>query len=483
MGFFTPVENKKKEIIKSNNALRRYEGATKSDRYKNWNLNSNNLINDRVLGLEILRARSRDLVKNDGYSKHGLESIQANTVGTGITGEIINSKTGKPNKKVQGIWNTFIESKNFDAERMLNFNGMQALVMKEIAESGECFFRKFPNKYYNKNIPFEIKLIQSELIDLNKDTTMFITDVDSEVISQGVHFNERGRRLGFYLKNKFNNFNLNSKFIPYEEMRQVFNLIDISQVHGIPWLAPVMLDIKDLSDYQHAELIRRKIASLYTAFIHDIDGNSPTDNEEDPDGNQSVEMMPGLTVELPAGRTVTLSKPPTVTGHESFCASYLKKIACGLGVTYEVLSGDLSQVNFSSGRMGWLEYYRNIELWRWKTIIPLFCEPIFEWFLQSINMYHGIDTSNLKINWTPPRREMIDPLKEVQADIMKIRNGFCSLDEIHREYGQNSADVLQKIKHIFDELNNMGIVLDCDPSKTTQNGSLNISRSKKSDKE
>jgi capsid protein len=76
---------------------------------------------------------------------------------------------------------------------------------------------------------------------------------------------------------------------------------------------------------------------------------------------------------------------------------------------------------------------------------------------------------------------MIDPLKEVQADIMKIRNGFCSLDEIHREYGQNSATVLQKIKHIFDELDRMGIKLDCNPKDTTQNGSLNSSRSKKSD--
>ncbi len=480
---FSSNESKKRQLIRHKkeflNEIRNFQGATKSDRYKYWELNNSSLNSDSRLGLDILRARSRDLVKNDGYSRRGITAIESNTVGTGITAEIV--ENGKPHEKVQELWNNFTDSTDFDAEKMLTFSGMQALIMKEVAESGDCFARKFPNKFENGKIPFELKLIRSELIDTNRDNTGIKDPSDADIICQGIKFNERGRRLGFFVKNNINSYFSQSTLISANEMLQMFRMENASQVRGIPWLAPILLDVKDLSDYQHAELIRRKIASLYTAFVHDIDGNCPTESDEDDEENKNIEMMPGLTVTLPAGRTVTLSKPPTVTGHEAFCASYLKKIACGLGVTYEVLSGDLSQVNFSSGRMGWLEFYRNIEMWRWNILIPLFCEPVFKWFLQSVNLYYGIDTTKIKVNWTPPRREMIDPLKEVQADIMKIRNGFCSLDEIHREYGQNSATVLQKIKHIFDELARMGIKLDCNPKDTTQNGSLNSGRSKKSD--
>jgi lambda family phage portal protein len=481
---FSTNESKKRQLIRHKkeflNEIRSFQGATKSDRYKYWELNNSSLNSDTRLGLDILRARSRDLVKNDGYSRRGIIAIESNTVGTGITAEIVENE--KPHKQVQELWNNFTDSTDFDAEKMLTFSGMQALAIKEIAESGECFARKFPNKFENGKIPFELKLIRSELIDSNRDNTGIKDPSDSDIICQGIKFNERGKRLGFFVKNNINSLYSQSTLISTNEMLQIFRMENASQVRGIPWLSPVLLDVKDLSDYQHAELIRRKIASLYTAFVHDIDGSNPTDQGEDEEENQSIEMMPGLTVTLPAGRTVTLSKPPTVTGHEAFCASYLKKIACGLGVTYEVLSGDLSQVNFSSGRMGWLEFYRNIEMWRWNILIPLFCEPVFKWFLQSVNLYYRIDTKNIKVNWTPPKREMIDPLKEVQADILKIRNGFTSLDEIHREYGSNSPAVLQKIKHIFDELHKMEIILDCDPSKTTQNGSSNIGRNRKNDK-
>ncbi|WP_158998360.1 hypothetical protein [Pigmentibacter ruber] len=101
------LQNHKREFF---NEIRKIEGATKSDRYKYWNLNGIFLVSGKLLGLEILSTRSRDLVKNDGYSKRGIISIESNTIGTGITGEIVSKKDNKPLKDIQNIWDEFTES-------------------------------------------------------------------------------------------------------------------------------------------------------------------------------------------------------------------------------------------------------------------------------------------------------------------------------------------------------------------------------------
>jgi capsid protein len=74
--------------------------------------------------------------------------------------------------------------------------------------------------------------------------------------------------------------------------------------------------------------------------------------------------------------------PPTAPGAEDYRKSKHRNIATGYEVTYEMMSGDYSQVNFSSGRMGWIEHQRCIDHWQWMTLIPTFCKRAFGWFLE-----------------------------------------------------------------------------------------------------
>jgi lambda family phage portal protein len=477
LSFVSPkyaLERKKNEI-KINMLERSYLAASKSQRLQYWLADNSSVNMDTYKSLDILRARSRDLVKNDGYAHRAITAIQTNAVGTGITADI--TRNGKPDNQVQELWNNFADSTYCDAEGKLNFSGLQSLLMREVAESGECFVRKFPRKYTKGEIPFELKLLEPDLIDSQKDTSSLEHDLNSDIIYQGIKFNNRGKRLGYYLKNNYENMFTESKYIDAKDILHCLRIDRTSQARGIPWLSPVLLDLKNLSDYQDSELIRRKIASCYAAFVHDIDGTNVGDDHaaegEDARDLQGETITAGTIEMLPAGKTVTLATPPSVSGYEEYNRSILKKIAVGVGVSYEVLTSDLSQVNFSSGRMGWLEFQRNLEHWRWNILIPMFCNPVFNWFLSSINEVYGISLNGIKVDWTPPRREMIDPLKEVKADMLSVRNGFKSLDEIHRENGYNSNAILQKIAHITKELHKLGITLDCDPKETTQSGILN----------
>ncbi len=463
------LERRKKQI-QLDMLQRTYAGASKSKRLKNWVTDNSSINTDTHKALDILRARSRDLVKNDGYSQRAISAIQTNSVGTGITADI--TQNGQPYERLQDFWNNFADSTKCDAEGNLNFYGMQSLLMREVPEAGECLVRKLPKRYARNEIPFELKIIEPELIDSMKDTSGIIQENDTEIIYQGIKFDNRGKRIGFFLKSNYENLYNKSYYVDAKEILHLFRTDRASQAHGVPWLTPILLDLKDLADYQDAELIRRKIASCFTGFIHDIDGYNSGDGSEDDRDLQGEPMMPGTFELLPPGKTITLSRPPNVSGYEEYVRTVLKKIAVGVGVSYEVLTSDLSQVNFSSARMGWLEFQRNLESWRWNILIPMFCTPVFNWFLESVNLVHGINIDNVKVDWTPPRREMIDPLKETKADILSIRGGLKSLDEIHREYGSNLHSTLKKISYINKILDKLGITLDSDARNTTPSGGL-----------
>ena len=108
-----------------------------------------------------------------------------------------------------------------------------------------------------------------------------------------------------------------------------------------------------------------------------IDGPNPS-----PGADRDVldkNMEPGSVYNLPPGKEITFGNPPAVgLEYEPYAAVTLRSIATGYGVTYESLTQDYSKVNFSSGRMGWIEFHRNVEQWRWNMLIPNLCEKVWD---------------------------------------------------------------------------------------------------------
>src|SRR5690606_29438128 len=92
-------------------------------------------------------------------------------------------------------------------------------------------------------------------------------------------------------------------------------------------------------------------------------------NEADDEGSTGgdiVEREPldfveaGTVQYLRDGETITFPTPPSVDGYIDYSRVSQRAISVGLGVPYEVLSGDLSQVSFISGRFGRLTFNRSV---------------------------------------------------------------------------------------------------------------------------
>ena len=111
-----------------------------------------------------------------------------------------------------------------------------------------------------------------------------------------------------------------------------------------------------------------------------------------------------------------------------------REIAAGLGVPYEVLTGDLSQVNYSSIRAGLLEFRRRVEAHQHNVLVFQLLRPIWRAFVTAEILSGRIAAPGFGRNpelwlgarWITPRFDWVDPRKDVEAELAAIEGGLMS---------------------------------------------------------
>lgn len=445
---------------------RGYDMAGKGRRGAAWMTQSTSANAEIQTSLVAARDRHRDLRRNNPWAKRAIEAIATNTVGYGITGEA--KVDGQESPQLNARWRAWAESTACDADGQHDLYGLQALIMTTIAESGECLIRRRIRRLSDGlPTPLQIQVLEPDHLDHGKTQLL----PNGGRIVQGVEFDAIGARVAYWLwrghpGDLVGNPNASVR-VPASEIAHVFRIDRPGQVRGMPWGAAVGTTLRDLDDYEDAYLFRNKLANCLMGFVYDhaagLDASTTT-------GSPLPETMePGLIAQLPAGKDIKFAAPPATDSYGPFVTQYLYRIAAGYGITYQALTGDLRSVNFSSGRMGWLEMQRNIDAWRWLMLIPQGLNAIANWWIEAEALARGTP-AGLSLVWTPPRREMIQPVEEVAAKKDALRAGLTSLPEVHRELGANSRAVLNEIAETNQLLDELGIVLDSDPRKTSGSG-------------
>jgi lambda family phage portal protein len=449
--------------FKSNkNKKRKYEGAAKGRRTSSWLTGSGDANSQIRHDLPTLRARSRDLRRNNAYIHKAIDVISNNVVGKGI-------QTQWDDENIEALWKEWAHSTNIDYDGRNDIRGLQRMVMEAVAESGEVLIRK--RIVAGLAFPLQYQVLEADFLDstiLNTSPTQ-----DGNFVIQGIEFDGNGKRVGYHIyeshpgsvDHPFNS--LNSNFIPANEILHIYRAERPGQVRGVPWPSPVMIKTKDLDDFEDAQLMRQKVAACFTAFVHDI--SADVDCDDDSDLGEKIE--PALIEHLPPGKTITFANPPSVENYKEFTSSHLRAIAAGMGLSYESLTGDLTETNYSSGRMGHLSMQRNVDSWREGIIITHMMSPIVEDF-KNIASILGTDASRAKATHIPPMREMIDPTKEIPAMVDSIRAGLSSRSEAVASLGKDPNDVQNQIQKDNQKADELGLILDSDPRKTNSSGKL-----------
>jgi capsid protein len=181
-------------------------------------------------------------------------------------------------------------------------------------------------------------------------------------------------------------------------------------------------------------------------------------------------MYPGMIEYLKPGEDIKFNAPSPAGGYRDYLMTELQGIGAGIDVPYELLSGDLSNVNYSSYRAGMLGFRNAIEAFRWLTLIPMYCRPTWRRFIDTLVFIGKIPEANYGVQWTAPKFESVDPLKDAMAELKRIRTGTLTLSEAIAQNGYDPEKQLQEIRRMNDLLDELQIILDCDPRKVNDKG-------------
>jgi len=404
--------------------------------------------------LRLLRARGRELSRNNPVAKNFLNLLAANVVGhkgIGYRPQVRNND-GKLSKQINDAitvaWDDWCKKGNCTVDGKLSWRALQDLVTRNVATDGEVFIRKVGGFRGNK-YRFALQLIDADQVDHLYNVP---PSKDGNEIRLGVEVDKWGRPVAYYIYPGHPSDiggSLLRERIPAEDIIHLYDVERVSQTRGVTWFHAVMMQLRMLEGYIEAELVAARTGAAKMGWLEHVDAE--TYEDPNPDRKYTFDASPGTIETLPPGmKFVSWNPDHPSSAFPNFVVTVLRQIATGLGVSYNALASDLVGVNYSSMRSGLL-----IERDQWKRdqswLIESLCEPVMFDFL-SFSLLSGAlkldsrDPEKFKAGkWEPRGWQWVDPLKDVQAAVLAIGARLKSRDSIVSETGEDIEEVFEQI--------------------------------------
>jgi len=463
-----------------------YEGAATGRRMNTWGSSSAGPNSTLYGSLQRLRSRSRELIRNNPLADGGVDTFVSNIIGTGISPRWQLKDNGLKNE-IHALWNEWIEYSDYYG--LQDTYGQQSQVSRALIDAGEClarFHHLYPDE--SPSVPLQIQLLEADHLDESYNTLA----PNGNEIRMGIEFNDSGRREAYWVFREHpGEHYLSSRStgdrvrISARDMIHCFRPLRIGQMRGRPWLTSIIVKLHEIDQYDDAEIVRKKTAALFGGFIYE-ESQDPYPGTslgrragKDANNQDVIALEPGTFPVLPIGKKVVFSQPADVgQTYEPWMKKQLRDIAVGWGLTYDQLTGDLSDVNYGSLRAGLLEFRRRVKQLQYQTLIFQFCRPVAHGFLDTAVLNRIIRIPDylenrlkyLRIEWRPDGWDWIDPVKDQVAARMEVRNGFGSRTKIVASRGEDAEQVEEEIREENERADAKKLVFDSDPRKTNNTG-------------
>ncbi len=396
-----------------------------------------------------LRGRAEGEYRNNPIARKAVDAIVATAVGAS---GIIPQFADRPTQKAWNLW-----SDTCDANDRLDWVALQNLILQTVIVQGEAFISLQLDP--TKANPLVVTVLGPEHLDTSRT---------SATTHQGIAFDGL-KRAGYWLYQRnpaLSAIAKDSVFVPAANCLHVFRPITPGAQRGVSGLAPVLLAMREFDEQQQATLVATKTGALFAGFVRSADGSNAL---KGPDGVPSLE--PGAMARLGPNEEIVFTDPPDLSASfDPFVRAMLRRIAAGMNMPYEVLSGDLSAVTFASGRAGLLEWARQIEAIQYNVMVAQFCQPIYRRWLSLAQATGAIAGETAAPRWIAPRIAMLDPRADTLAQIASVRAGFTSRSEIIAQNGLRAEDIDTEIAADNARADRLGLVLDTDPRRVSLQG-------------
>ena len=429
-----------------------------------------------------LRTKSRDLVRRNAWANAALESYVANAIGTGIKPQsLVTDATLR--ERIQRLWRDW--TLDADASGLTDLYGLQALACRAMLEGGEALVRiRYRRPEDGLAVALQLQVLEPEHLPVSMNATA----ENGNVIRAGIEFDRLGRRVAYHLYRAHpedgalapmsGNGGIETVRVDASEILHLFRPLRPGQIRGEPWLARALVKLNELDQYDDAELVRKKTAAMFAGFITRL---APEDNlmgegVSDANGVALAGLEPGTLQILEPGEDVKFSQPADVgASYADFLRMQFRAVAAAMGVTYEQLTGDLTQVNYSSIRAGLLEFRRRCEALQHGVLVHQLCRPIWQAFIEQAALEGALSLPGyarggqakrreyLAVKWIPQGWQWVDPKKEFDAMLTAIRSGLLSRSEAISSFGYDAEDVDREIAADNARADALGLVFESAP--------------------
>ncbi len=418
-----------------------------------------------------LRARSRDLARNDDTAIRFLAILRQNVLGHACIK--LQAKNRLPSGKSDEKWNREIESQwdQFCSKRRycgkavapsacgrMNMKQFAWLALLSKAVDGECFIQLLPGYEHNRH-RFALRFLNPDLLDAGYSKDL----PGGHRIEMGIELDKYDRAVAYHFDRSTASRKAEKEIIPASQIIHIYRHEFVGQLRGIPAFTGIMHKAKMLNGVHEAIVVGWRVAAAKMGFFSSSepleDGLGADEYGEDDRERfeeREIEAVPGSFDVLPYGYKLDTFDPdyPSSTyeaGHKVF----MQQLSNGLNVSSPTLSNNYADVNYSSLRQALLE---DREGWRClqAEMIADFYQPIFdEWYRFGVDIARTITVAAAKravdptIVWMPRGWPWVDPLKEVNAQLRAIHGRLRTRQSIMAE--TSGADFVDTVDEMSAE--------------------------------
>ncbi|WP_024346577.1 phage portal protein [Lacrimispora indolis] len=445
-------------------------GASRSkNSMRGWAARSLSPQEDIDKNLPTLRQRARSLYMSAPLAVSAIKTNRTNIVGQGLRlKSTIDSDFLGMTAEAAAEWQRnaerefelWAESKFCDSTRANNFYEIQQTACMSWLMNGDaCVLLEYDKSYKFYPYGLRVHLIESDRVSTphssGNNVNLYATDPNTRNrIFNGVEVDNGGRVVAYHICSTYPNSNLRaekkwSRVKAFGEKTGTPNVLMIyeteraEQYRGVPYLAPVIEALKQLTRYSDAEMMAAVINGFFTAFVTSESGTTETgftgvvdDEDRMTDDDVSYELGPGMVNMLRPGEHIEIADAKRPSGNfDAFTTSLAKYIGAAIEIPVELLTKNFSS-SYSASRAALLEAWKAFRMKR-SWLSTDFCQPVYEIFLTEAVASGRIKAPGFFLDpmikkaycgaqWNGPAQGMLDPVKEVSAAEKRINIGIST---------------------------------------------------------
>lgn len=460
-------------------AARGYDAAQQGRRGASFRRSEGSANAEISRALPVLRDRSRDLVRNTFIGARALDIHATHVVSADLTVRFTGK--GPAVRQAQALWDEQV--KVFDIEGETGLTGQLSLLVRSSYEGGDAILRMLDRPLRDKDrpVPLALHAGEGDLIDEGRDSGSLASG--SARARLGVELGDHDERLGYWLHRtvpgepqRLGDVQQPSTLVPREQVCHLYRRLRPGQVRGVPLFAPVLMAAKDFADVMDALVVKARLEASIGAFIKSNDA-TPTIGAavagKGPDAPTRLEQIrPGMVQYLRQGEELQAFTPASNTAFEPISRVTLMGIAAGVGLTYHQLTGDLSQANYSSLRAGLIEQRKFVADAQWHMLAPQVINRVIARFIDRAILAGRLRPrlEGYPCQVIMPAFEPVDPMKDLEADILAVRAGRMSPQDFIGAWGRDWREVLAEYAEFFGAADAAKAIFDTDARQRTRAG-------------